>query len=257
MPLELSGRERELTAVDAFLERSKTRLSVLTLTGPPGIGKTVVWREALRRAGLCHYLVLSARPSEAERRLSFAGLSDLLRLMDPEAFGSLVPVQHHAIDVALMRAEADAHVFQQGAIPAAVLSLLESAAAARPDPPPYILPEEPVSLALGRLRVTPHMAIGSLTLVAALIVVISGLAGLFIYPSLHPKTINDYPDLKPPAQQRVQPDGGKNFLGTNHRLRTECRIVIDDQAIEIEAGSGQNMKMHIIDCDPAPKRGPD
>ncbi len=132
MPLELSGRERELTAVDAFLERSKTRLSVLTLTGPPGIGKTVVWREALRRAGLCHYLVLSARPSEAERRLSFAGLSDLLRLMDPEAFGSLVPVQHHAIDVALMRAEADAHVFQQGAIPAAVLSLLESAAAARP-----------------------------------------------------------------------------------------------------------------------------
>jgi protein TonB len=51
------------------------------------------------------------------------------------------------------------------------------------------------------------MAIGSLTLVAALIVVISGLAGLFIYPSLHPKTINDYPDLKPPAQSDSSTQG--------------------------------------------------
>ncbi len=129
---ELSGRERELAAVDAFLERSKRRPSVLTLTGPPGIGKTVVWREALRRAGLHDYTVLSARPGEAERRLSFAGLTDLLRPMDPAAFDSLVPVQHHAIDVALMRAQADPHVFQQGAIPAAVLSLLEGAAGTRP-----------------------------------------------------------------------------------------------------------------------------
>jgi TonB family protein len=44
------------------------------------------------------------------------------------------------------------------------------------------------------------MATGTFITFAALIVVISGLAGLFIYPSLHPKTINDYPDLKPPAQ---------------------------------------------------------
>ena len=132
VPLELSGRERELTAVDAFLERSKARLSVLTLTGPPGIGKTIVWREALRRAGLHDYLVLSARPGESEQRLSFAGLNDLLRLLPPEVFGSLVPVQRHAIDVALMRAQPDPHVFQQSAIPVAVLSLLTSAAATRP-----------------------------------------------------------------------------------------------------------------------------
>jgi protein TonB len=43
------------------------------------------------------------------------------------------------------------------------------------------------------------MATGTFITIAALIVVSSGLAGLFIYPSLHPKTINDYPDLKPLA----------------------------------------------------------
>jgi protein TonB len=72
-------------------------------------------------------------------------------------------------------------------------------AAARPDPPPYVPWVEPASLAMGRLRVTPRMATGTFITFAALIVVISGLAGLFIYPSLHPKTINDYPDLKPLA----------------------------------------------------------
>ena len=132
VPLELTGRERELAAVDSFLEKSATRLAVLSLTGPPGIGKTVVWREALRRAGLRDYLVLSARPSEAERHLSFAGLRDLVRPIGPEAFASLVAVQRHAIDVALLRAGADPHVFQQGAIPAALLSLVEWAAVDRP-----------------------------------------------------------------------------------------------------------------------------
>lgn len=73
---------------------------------------------------------------------------------------------------------------------------------ARPDPPRYIpFDDEPASLAIGRIRVTPGMAAGILIGFAAFIVVVSGLAGLFIYPSLHPKTLNDYPDLKQGAAQ--------------------------------------------------------
>jgi TonB family protein len=88
-------------------------------------------------------------------------------------------------------------------VPAAPPAAVPAAAVpppTRPDPPPHVPWEEPASLAMGRLRVTPRMATGTFITFAALIVVISGLAGLFIYPSLHPKTINDYPDLKPPAQ---------------------------------------------------------
>ena len=44
------GRDAELAALDAFLTSAQSEFSLLTLEGEPGIGKTTIWREALRRA---------------------------------------------------------------------------------------------------------------------------------------------------------------------------------------------------------------
>jgi tRNA A37 threonylcarbamoyladenosine biosynthesis protein TsaE len=44
------GRDRELAVADEFLELAGRRFGVLILEGDAGIGKTTVWREAIRRA---------------------------------------------------------------------------------------------------------------------------------------------------------------------------------------------------------------
>ncbi|HEV2371347.1 MAG TPA: AAA family ATPase [Streptosporangiaceae bacterium] len=125
------GRDRELDEVEAFLDDVPAGLSALALTGPAGIGKTTVWREGVRRAVSRGYLVLSARPGQAEQALSFAGLADLLGPVGQEAFDSLVPVQRHALDVALLRADPGARPAGR-AVPAALLSVLQSLAAVQP-----------------------------------------------------------------------------------------------------------------------------
>jgi|PersoiStandDraft_1058852.scaffolds.fasta_scaffold227967_1 Cdc6-like AAA superfamily ATPase len=43
------GRDRELAEVERFFDRVSEGPRALTLTGPAGIGKTTVWREAMRR----------------------------------------------------------------------------------------------------------------------------------------------------------------------------------------------------------------
>ena len=126
------GRDRELGEVDAFLDRARSGLAVLALTGPAGIGKTTVWRAGVRRAQARGCLVLAARPAQAERSLSFSGLADLLAPVGREAFDALVPVQRLALDVALLRAEAGQVPPPARAVPAAVLSLVRQLAAARP-----------------------------------------------------------------------------------------------------------------------------
>jgi ATP-dependent Clp protease ATP-binding subunit ClpA len=47
-PPPVVGRERELAAVRAFLERGR---DVLVLEGEAGIGKTTVWQAGLEAAG--------------------------------------------------------------------------------------------------------------------------------------------------------------------------------------------------------------
>lgn len=48
------------------------------LTGWPGIGKTTLWEACLDEASAAGLRVLSARPSDAEARLVFGALIDVL-----------------------------------------------------------------------------------------------------------------------------------------------------------------------------------
>jgi hypothetical protein len=96
------GRDSELAAADSFLA-ARGGFAGLAIVGEPGIGKTTLWDEVMRRAQEGGALVLVARPSEAEAKLSFAALSDLVSALDARAFEALPEPQRQALDVALLR----------------------------------------------------------------------------------------------------------------------------------------------------------
>jgi DNA-binding NarL/FixJ family response regulator len=101
----LFGREVELAAVERFLDAAERESVALLIEGDAGIGKTAIWRSALARADDRGLRVLSTRPAEAEARLSYAALADLVGSAYDDVRGELPPPQRRALDVALLRVE--------------------------------------------------------------------------------------------------------------------------------------------------------
>ncbi|MFL5887090.1 MAG: BTAD domain-containing putative transcriptional regulator [Thermoleophilaceae bacterium] len=128
----VAGRERELARVDATLDAAAHGLQVLMIEGDPGIGKTTVWQDGLTRADARGFRVLPCRTAQAETRLSFAGLSDLLEPVEAEAFRPLPRPQRHALEVALLRADADEAGLDPRAIGTGLVSLLSGLAEREP-----------------------------------------------------------------------------------------------------------------------------
>jgi DNA-binding CsgD family transcriptional regulator len=126
------GRERELAAADEFLDGLAEGAAGLVLEGEAGIGKTTLWAATIARAEARGFRLLSCRPAEAEAKLSYAALADLLSPLDDEEFGGLPDLQRRAIDAALLRADAPAERVDQRAVSAAVASLLIACAERRP-----------------------------------------------------------------------------------------------------------------------------
>jgi DNA-binding CsgD family transcriptional regulator len=122
------GRETELTAVDAVLARARDGLAALLVEGEPGIGKTTIWREATVRAGTRGFRVLSSRAAQAETRLSFSGLGDLLAPIEPAELEPLPGPQRHALEVALLRREAGDTAPDPRAIGTCLVSLISALA---------------------------------------------------------------------------------------------------------------------------------
>jgi DNA-binding CsgD family transcriptional regulator len=126
------GRRLEMGRLDAFLDRASSSLAALSVTGPAGIGKTTIWRAGTDRASDRGFLVLSARPAEAEARFSFSGLGDALRSVGPAAFEPLPEVQRHVLDVALLRAGPTSRRVDGRKVSTALLTLLQHLASERP-----------------------------------------------------------------------------------------------------------------------------
>ncbi len=101
-PDAILGREEELAAIARFFDSDRTGPRALLIEGHAGIGKTTLWREGVKLAGTSGGLTLVSRPSEAEARLSFTVLGDLLVPAWEEAMPELPTGQRRALEAALM-----------------------------------------------------------------------------------------------------------------------------------------------------------
>jgi DNA-binding CsgD family transcriptional regulator len=74
----LVGRNAEAASLGSFLDALADGPRALILRGPPGIGKTILWRNAIERARKAGFRVLVTRPAEEEMPLALVGVLDLL-----------------------------------------------------------------------------------------------------------------------------------------------------------------------------------
>ena len=125
---DIIGRESELAILHRFLDSIPAGPSALLLSGDPGIGKTTVWQEGLAGALLRRYRTLSCGPVEAETRLSYAALGDLLEPILEEALPTVPEPQRQALEVALLRSPRSGARADQRAVSLAVLGCLRSVA---------------------------------------------------------------------------------------------------------------------------------
>ena len=126
---QLVGRDDELTAIIGVLDSVQLPGAVV-LPGEAGIGKTTLWLAGIDAAAARGYRILSSRPSGAETRFSFAGLSDLLTDAG-HVIAELPPIQRRALEAALLLGEAESDADDR-AVAAAFLAALRMLAGERP-----------------------------------------------------------------------------------------------------------------------------
>jgi DNA-binding CsgD family transcriptional regulator/tetratricopeptide (TPR) repeat protein len=131
-PAAIIGRSAELDIVARFYEREPSGARGLLIEGEAGIGKTTVWREAARIAAQ-RGLVLTSRASEAEARLSFTTLGDLLfAVLDEKLLGRLPAGQRRGLEAALLLGDRHSPKPDQRAVSLAVLGVLRQLARSEP-----------------------------------------------------------------------------------------------------------------------------
>jgi DNA-binding CsgD family transcriptional regulator len=126
------GRDSELATIRRWCAEPSSTTRAVILEGEAGVGKSTVWAaggEAARAAG---WTVLSARGSETETGLSFAGLTDLLDPVIDEVLDDLPEPQRLAVEVALIRRAADGNQVGPREIGAGVLGALRHLCEKRP-----------------------------------------------------------------------------------------------------------------------------
>jgi DNA-binding CsgD family transcriptional regulator len=102
MDLQVVGREAELAAVRAFVERADEGAVALVLEGEAGIGKSTLWRAGVAYASAREMQALSARPAEAESRLLYSGLADLFEGVLDGVLPELSTPRRRALEAALL-----------------------------------------------------------------------------------------------------------------------------------------------------------
>jgi DNA-binding CsgD family transcriptional regulator len=128
------GRERELASIDGWLAAFAVASApaMLVIGGEPGIGKTTLWTEAVRRARALGHRVLSSRPSSSDAGLPHVALTDLLRSVPDEELEPLPVPQRRALEGALLRAEPGESELDPRAVGTALTALLDRMATGGP-----------------------------------------------------------------------------------------------------------------------------
>ena len=124
---QLVGREEELGAIALLLDDLDHLPGAAVLPGEAGIGKTTLWLAGTDAAAARGYRILSSRPSGAETRFSFAGLTDLLGNIAGDFLSELPPVQRRALKAALLLGDSEIEADDR-AVAAAFLEALRQLA---------------------------------------------------------------------------------------------------------------------------------
>ena len=128
----LFGREAERARLEELLDSVESGPVACILEGPPGIGKTTLWREAVESARRRGYELLETAPSEPDAVLAFSGLGDLFEGMPDELLDTLPDVQAHALRAALFLGELPEGSLDVQALPRAILRVLRRLSPAGP-----------------------------------------------------------------------------------------------------------------------------
>ncbi len=131
MEATVVGREREVAELTRGLALGRRGPAAILIEGAPGIGKTHLWRTAVAAARGGTGVVLQARPAEAEARLSYAVLGDLVEPWRAAALAGLPAPQRRALAAALLLSDPSDGAPDPRAIAVAVLGALRALAAAR------------------------------------------------------------------------------------------------------------------------------
>jgi DNA-binding CsgD family transcriptional regulator len=166
------GREHEQAEVEDFLRAVTGPASSLVIQGVPGIGKTVIWAEALVEARALGIAVRECRCAQADTTLPYAGLGDLFDGLDEAVLATLPTVQRQALSAALLLDDTGDVSATERVVGVAVLGVLRRLAVE-----PLILAIDDVqwldassrkalTFALRRLREEPVHLVASYRLVA-------------------------------------------------------------------------------------------
>jgi DNA-binding CsgD family transcriptional regulator len=129
---EIVGREVELAACERLLVRVAEGPAALVVEGAAGIGKTTVWRAGVAAAAGRGFAVLRCRPAEAEARLSYSGLGDLLGPLVAAVLPQLPEPQRFALEAALLERDGGGRPPDRRTVSVGVLTALRALAAGGP-----------------------------------------------------------------------------------------------------------------------------
>jgi DNA-binding CsgD family transcriptional regulator len=96
------GRAEELDALARFIDHVEQRPAALILEGEAGVGKTTLWRSAIRMAEESGERVLIAGGAAVETQMAFAGLADLLETALDDVLPGLPIPQRNALEATLL-----------------------------------------------------------------------------------------------------------------------------------------------------------
>jgi DNA-binding CsgD family transcriptional regulator len=126
------GRDPAIADINRLLSHARERTSALLIVGEPGIGKTTIFREAMRLGEEAGFAVLSCRPAASESAFALAAVADIVRDVPAAQLAVLPAPQRQALEVALHLSEPGDDPIEQSALAAGVRSLVAAMGAERP-----------------------------------------------------------------------------------------------------------------------------
>jgi DNA-binding CsgD family transcriptional regulator len=130
--MEVLGRDDELRSLEAFLDGEASGLAILALEGEAGIGKSTLWLAAVETARERGTRVLSARPTELESPVAYAGLADVLGDIQDDVLPELPTPRRNALEAILLLADDPDGAVDFRTVAAAVQTAIELAASQQP-----------------------------------------------------------------------------------------------------------------------------